>query len=82
MSLTFSSSMSSYDPPPPHSQGRSVHTYNMLVEARGMCNPLRSSEHVYDTLTNKLVYISGKLSTVEVWCSHMVFTYMMQRTFQ
>ena len=49
-----------------HPQGRSVHTYNMLVEARGMCNPLRSSEHVYDTLTNKLVYVSGKLSTVEV----------------
>ena len=47
-----------------------------------MCNPLRSSEHVYDTLTNKLVYISGKLSTVEVWCSHVVFTYMKERTFQ
>jgi len=46
-------------------EGRSIHTYDMLVEARDVCNPLRSSDHVYDTLNNKLVYVSGRISTVE-----------------
>ena len=44
-------------------QGRSVHTYNMLVETRDLCNPLKSPENVYSSLDNKLIYLSGRLST-------------------
>ena len=53
-------------PSPPLVQGRSVHTYEMLLEARDLCNPLRSPNNVYDNLNNKLVYLSGKLATSEV----------------
>ena len=44
-------------------QGRSVHTYNMLVETRHVCNPVKSSNSVYSDLDNKLIYLSGKLAT-------------------
>lgn len=46
-------------------EGRSVRTYEMLVEAGDLCNPLRSPDNVYDNLNNKLVYLSGKLATAE-----------------
>ena len=48
-------------------QGRSIHTYDMLVEAKEICNPLQNPDHVYNTLDNKLVYVSGRLATTEVW---------------
>jgi hypothetical protein len=44
-------------------EGRSVHTYNMLVETRGHCNPVKSADNVYSELDNKLIYVSGKLAT-------------------
>ena len=44
-------------------QGRSVHTYNMLVETEYMCNPLKSADKVYPSLDNKLIFLSGKLSS-------------------
>ena len=44
-------------------QGRSVHTYNMLVETRDICNPVKSADNVYSELDNKLIYVSGKLAT-------------------
>lgn len=44
-------------------QGRSVHTYNMLVETRYLCNPVKSADNVYSALDNKLIYLSGTLST-------------------
>ena len=44
-------------------QGRSVNTYNMLVETRGHCNPVKSADSVYSSLDNKLIYVSGKLSS-------------------
>ena len=44
-------------------KGRSVHTYNMLVETRYLCNPVKSSDNVYGALDNKLIYLSGKLAT-------------------
>lgn len=44
-------------------QGRSVHTYNMLVETRYLCNPVKSADSVFTALDNKLIYLSGKLST-------------------
>ena len=44
-------------------QGRSVHTYNMLVETRGICNPVKSADNVYNELDDKLIHVSGKLAT-------------------
>jgi hypothetical protein len=44
-------------------EGRSVHTYNMLVETRQNCNPVKSPDSVYAELDNRLVYLSGKLAT-------------------
>ena len=44
-------------------QGRSVHTYNMLVETHHVCKPLKNPDSVYSVLDNQLVYLSGKLST-------------------
>lgn len=47
-------------------QGRSVYTYDVLVESKSRCNPLKSSAHLYESLDNKLVYLSGVLGTAEV----------------
>ena len=44
-------------------QGRSVHTYNMLVETHDICKPIKSAESVYTALDNQLIYLSGKLAT-------------------
>ena len=44
-------------------QGRSVHTYNMLVETRNLCKPIKSPDSVFSALDHKLVYLSGKLAT-------------------
>ena len=40
-----------------------MHTYNMLVESRDLCHPINSPDLVYDSLDNKLIYLSGRLST-------------------
>ena len=49
-----------------YSQGRSVYTYDVLVESKSRCNPLQSSTHLYQSLDNKLVYLTGVVETAEV----------------
>lgn len=35
----------------------------MLVETRYLCNPVKSPDSVFSALDNKLIHLSGKLST-------------------
>ena len=40
--------------------------YDVLVESKSRCNPLTSSAHLYESLDNKLVYLTGVLGIAEV----------------